>query len=54
MPLQSEEVRGSDKLEPFSGMLVQPFVPTEDVMDGPGQISAMEKEIADLRAKVKA
>lgn len=53
MPLQSEEVRGADRLENFSRMLLDAYVPTEDLLDGPGQISALEREVETLRAKVK-
>jgi len=54
MPLRAEEVRGSDLLEAFSANLVNPYVPPDNTLDGPGQISKMEKELEELRKKVAA
>jgi len=54
MPLLKEEVRGSDKLLAFSHNLIQPYIPEDHIMDGPGEISALEKEIAQLKKKLDA
>jgi len=52
MPLRADEVRGREKLGPFSQMLVEPFVPEEGSMDGPGAITQLEKEVEALRKRV--
>jgi len=49
MPLRADEVRGREKLGPFSQMLV---VPEEGSMDGPGAITQLEKEVEALRKRV--
>ena len=53
MALQSEEVRGKDQLEAFSEYLLHPFTPGSDALDGPGQISALEAENAQLKQRLQ-
>lgn len=53
MPLQPEEVRGSETLNSFSKMLVEPYKPPEGALDGPSQISELEKEVQELKKRVK-
>ena len=52
LALLQEEVRGSDKLKEFSQHLMDPYEPSSDCMDGPGQITALEEENRRLKAQL--